>query len=107
MAGPMLCDLCESEPAQYLIGNTSTGEQTAVGAGCLIAWCLAQLTTRLEGEQLQAVATELYKSSLPPDQPQEAPARGGRKRKGSPPPEDAQPEQPAEEVEAQTAAGDG
>lgn len=56
MARPIPCDLDQVENSQWMIGNLTTGEQTALCDSCLTLWILGKLDEVLSAEAKAHVA---------------------------------------------------
>lgn len=87
MAGPIACDMCHSEVAHYMIGDTETGEQLAVGDICVVAWSVARIEQALPPEGIAAVVQRLMERVGPPAPEGEAPRRARKRARGEPEPE--------------------
>lgn len=91
MAGPIACDMCQSEVAHYMIGDIETGEQLALGDVCVVAWSVARVEQALPPEGIAQVVERLMQGITPPTQ-EGTPAKGRRKRGQQEAPPQAEPE---------------
>lgn len=64
MAGQLLCDLCEAEPAQVMQSSLANGDTIAIGANCALTFYVTCVSAILADMPAEAVAE--YGSILKP-----------------------------------------
>jgi hypothetical protein len=106
MAGPYVCDICQSEEAAFLVGNLADASQQFLGPGCFARAGLDFAKSVLPPEEIAEQLGPMFVSPGPAPAEEGRPRKGGRKSK----PAEAESEPPAEPdpglAEATTAAND-
>lgn len=102
MAQTLYCDGQDGERADFLIGNTHTGEQLALCARDAGRWGLGMALSQLTPEEFQQALAQLTPPPAPSAPPAEADRPPRRRRRETAPP--AQPEPVPEETAAAPAA---
>ena len=88
MAGQLMCDLCQAEPATVMQSNLGNGDTVAVGDGCALGFYLTVAATILEGMDeanvtahsgyLEPIVKLVTGEPAPPAPPEKPARRRGR-----------------------------
>lgn len=99
----MECDVCQENPAAFILGNTETGEQVTFCAPDFARWSVDFAKRILAPEELAGLIGPLLVDS--PSVPSQGTKRGGRgRREAAPRPSQGEPEDPpATPVEGEAA----
>lgn len=107
MASSMTCDMCHEQPAELLIGEIETGDQTAVCAACTVAWAVARLSATLSADAYAALGAAMVESVMPPQEEAPRPKRGGKRARQDEEAPAAEPQHAAAEAAPQATDPDG
>lgn len=95
MAGQVLCDLCQAEPAEIMQSNLLNGDTVAIGPSCAPAFYATVLETILAGmpaeiaSEYAPLAKQVLDAAVRISDPAPAkPARGRKSKPATAPPDE-------------------